>query len=92
MNKAKLKRFVWNNKEGILIGGLVGYLFSRFFLPDYINLNTIIQTQGLIDIITSSSGIELAERKIRVAFTVIGATIGMVIDMNLKEGWYRKWL
>jgi len=87
-----LKKFLWENKEGIIIGGIIGYVVATRFLPSNFDISVVQQTQGVIDLVSSGTPIEIAKTKVTWAFTIIGSAIGMVMDMNLKEGWYKKWL
>ncbi len=89
----KLLRFLKENVEGILIGGAVGFIFAKFFLPETFDFSMVQQTFGLMDVIkgTTETTLEWAKTKVIVAFTIIGSGIGLIIDMNLKEGWWRKW-
>ena len=82
---------VATNKEGIIIGGIGGYLIGKFFFGD-INLTALTETQGIIDpfISVGKSTIELAKTKVVIMTTLIGATLGAFIDNELKEGFLRR--
>ena len=78
-----IKDTLYEAKEGIIIGGLVGFLVYKFFLPESINLTDISQTQSLVDIIkpATTSVIEFAKTKLFLGLIVIGATIGGLVDL-----------
>lgn len=88
------KKFFWENKEGIITGAIVGFVISKFFLPESFDFSVIQQSYGLIDIIkgTGTSVLEIAKQKVIIAFTIIGASVGLALDMNVKEGEWKKWL
>ena len=88
-----IKRIIRQNKEGIIIGAIVGYLFGKFFLND-IDVSSIIQTQSVIDSLISAgkSSVELAKSKVVLATTLLGAVMGFIVDSQLKEGFFRRWL
>ena len=93
--KTDIKKFLTENKEGIIIGGIVGYIIGKYFLQGTIDLSSVTETQGIIDIIsgTTKSTIELAKTKIVLASTIIGSFIGAYIDSILPEqdikGWFK---
>lgn len=94
MARFNLKRFVFLNKEGILIGGLVGFIFAKFFLPETFDFSMVQQTFGLMDVLkgAGTTTLEWAKTKVVWALTIFGAGFGLMIDNELKEGWWRKWL
>lgn len=94
MSLKNIQRFFWENKEGMIVGAIAGYLVYQFALPADFNFSMVTSTFGLIDTLSSvaTSTIELAKTKVMWAFIIIGAGIGTAIDMSLKEGWYKKWL
>ncbi len=92
MSKFDLKKFFWENKEGFLIGGLAGFIFAKFFLPETFDFSTVQQTFGLIDFIkgTAEQTIEVAKTKVVWGFTILGTFIGALIDNYLPEGrWFK---
>ena len=87
VNLNRVKSFLLVNKEGIIIGSLIGFLVGKFILPDMIDFSLMGQTFGLIDIIQegSKSAGEIAKTKLVWASTILGGTIGLLIDMSLPE-------
>lgn len=83
----KITKLLRENKEGIFIGGIVGFLAGNYFLPTF-DLNVISQSFGVIDSIkpVSTTLIEFAKTKIMISSTIIGAIIGFIVDYNFKEG------
>lgn len=83
----KLISFLNSNKEGILIGAVVGFLVGKFILPNYIDMSMVTQTAGIVDVLTETAAntIELAKTKIVWASTIFGAGIGLLLDMGMKE-------
>lgn len=92
ISKNEIKRFFFENKEGIVIGGVVGYILGKYFLQDYFDMSIMGQTFGIIDVVkgATASTIELAKTKIIWASTIIGAVIGMILDNALPEKFWRK--
>lgn len=86
-------RFIKENKEGIIIGGIAGYVAGKYFLGD-IDLASISQTQSIIDPLISAgkSAIEIAKTKVVIVTTIIGMGIGVIVDNQIKEGWLGRWL
>ena len=84
---SKLISFLNVNREGIIIGAIVGFLVGKFILPDYIDMSIVAQTAGIVDVLQSgaTSAVELAKTKIVWASTILGAGFGLLIDMGMKE-------
>lgn len=81
-------RFLRENKEGIIIGAIVGWAISRFVAPQFIDLSILTQTQGVLDpfISAGKSLTEIAKTKLTVILVVLGAGIGAAVDMAVPEG------
>ena len=92
--KIDFKKILWENKEGIIIGIIVGDLTARYFLPQIIDFSMITQTQGIVDILSSAgkTTLEIAKTKLIWAGRIIGALVGLYIDSILPEKWYKRLL
>lgn len=90
---AKLKKLLYENKEGILIGGIIAYLVWRFMLPATFDFQAVVQSQGVIDMFKTAgtTTIEFAKTKVMWGMILIGAFLGFVIDYSMKERWWKKW-
>ena len=79
----KIKNFFKVNKEGMIIGGIVGaiaYFIWRGFVPKQMSiLQSSLSPQGLID----KLGVNL-EIKTFLFFVFIGISIGLIVDMLYK--------
>ena len=84
--------FLGRNREGIIIGGIAGWLIGKFFIPSDFDFSVITQTQGILDpfISAGKSAIELAKTKVIWGTTIIGATLGAVLDEITPEGRFFK--
>ena len=62
----RLKKFLWENKERIIVGAIVGYVIGRWFLPSTVDLQAIQQTYGLVDVVrgATTTSLEFAKQKI----------------------------
>ena len=80
-------KYIYPNKEGMIIGGVIGYFIGKYFLVNLIDLPSINQTQGVLDFImaTKTSAIELAKTKLAIASSIIGASVGGYIDYQIPE-------
>tara|TARA_Y100000310_G_scaffold25289_1_gene24195 strand:- start:1114 stop:1395 length:282 start_codon:yes stop_codon:yes gene_type:complete len=86
-----IQKILNENKEGIIIGAIAGYVIGSFFLPESVQLNVVADSFGIIDNLkqASTTALEFAKTKVVVATTIIGATLGFVIDNQMKEGFLR---
>ena len=86
-----LKR-LWEIKEGLIIGGAIGFLIGKYILPTQFDLNSIAQTQSALDFIKplTSNIIEFAKQKIIIATTLVGALAGGFVDAMLPENFFWK--
>lgn len=90
ISRKEIFKFFKRNKEGILIGGIIGFIIGKFFLEGFVDLNIIASnTNSFLDVLnTAKSGtIELARTKIIWASSIFGAMIGAFVDESLPEGW-----
>ena len=87
-----IKKILWENKEGITLGAVVGYVMGRWFLPDIVDFSMVMQTEGIIDVVAGAgkSAMELAKTKIIWGSTFIGGLVGGYLDSLLPEGFLRK--
>ncbi len=78
-----IKDTLYEAKEGIIVGGVIGFLVYKFLLPDSISIETIAQTQSMVDVIkpAATSVIEFAKARLMLSIIIIGAMIGGVIDL-----------
>ena len=88
---------VWENikknKEGIIIGGIIGWVVGKFFIPPGFDFSVIMQSQSLLDNFFSvgKTSIDIAKNKVIIATTIIGATLGYITDSLFPErGFFRK--
>lgn len=90
--KINLKKIFWENKEGILLGAIAGYLIGRFMIPADFNFSVVAQSNSILDTFksASTSAIEFAKTKVIWGTTIIGASLGGIIDSQLKEGFLKK--
>ncbi len=76
------------NKEGLILGAIAGWIVGKFIAPTFIDLSVLTQTQGILDPIISGgkSLVEIGKSKLTIMTTILGAGIGVVIDMLVPEG------
>lgn len=88
----QVQAFLWENKEGAIIGGIIGFVAGKWFLKSFGIDMSIFQEQGIIDTaISASKGtLEFAQQKAVWALTALGVFVGILGDMMLKEGWLKK--
>lgn len=81
--------YLKRNKEGIIIGAIVGWLVSTFISPTTFDATLI--AQSIVDpLIPGESVIEIAENKITIALIFLGATVGSILDEITPEGKFFK--
>ena len=83
-----IKRFMWVNKEGAIVGGVVGFLVYKFY-PQIVNeffmTKTAEQSIGLIDSLKSALPVtDFIQFKIMMVCILIGASVGILIDSIYK--------
>ncbi|MBI4029309.1 MAG: hypothetical protein HY376_03005 [Candidatus Blackburnbacteria bacterium] len=88
------KQFIWENKEGAIIGGIAGYFFIAPLLTKDASALQNLEAVGLIDVFksASTSAIDFARTKALWTGTLIGVVIGIIMDMVMAEGWLKKLL
>ena len=61
----KLWKLLKTNKEGIIIGAVVGYIVGRFLIPADFDFSIIMQSQSILDTFKSAgtTAIEFAKTK-----------------------------
>ena len=84
--KIDLQKIIWENKEGIIIGGVIGYFLSKSLFPSMVDFSVITQTQGMIDILASGSPLDIAQVKLSAVSSVLGSLIGGYVDSLIPEG------
>ncbi len=79
-------------KEGILIGGALGFIAGKWLLPNVFDLNSIAQAQSALDFIKpiTTTIITFAKTKLIVATTLVGALAGAIIDDMVPEGFLKR--
>ena len=97
MQKINLTQFLKENKEGLIIGAVVGFVIGKWLLPSSFDLTPVAESQGIIDTFKSAgtTAIEFARTKIIWATTLLGTAVGGLIDSLFKEGYLmnklRRW-
>lgn len=88
----KIFKLLKQNKEGIIIGAIIGWVVGKFFLPSDFDFSIVAQSQSIFDPLIESGKdtIELAKTKVTFATTLIGAGIGFVLDFFTTEGTFFK--
>lgn len=88
----KIIKILMENKEGIIIGGIIGYFLGKSVLLDMVDLSVIAQTQGIVDVVAGAgkSALELAKTKLIWASVAVGAVIGGYVDSLIPEGRFFK--
>lgn len=78
---ATTKRFLKRNKEGVLIGGVMGAIAAYYLKAQGVNFLFAADSTGLINyVMTGASKIDLAFTKLFITYIIIGAAAGFVID------------
>lgn len=93
MARNKLMRFLKENKEGLIGGAIIGYVVGKFFIPSDFDFSVVAQSESIIDVAKSvgTTALEFAKTKVILATTIIGATLGAIVDSMFKEGAWRRW-
>jgi len=86
-NWNRIRNYVYRNKEGALLGAIVGYFvafaYSKLGGGD---LSFILQSQGVFDtMVTTISGPHEIYVKLALFSIVAGAILGMILDEHV--GW-----
>lgn len=70
-------------KQGIIVGGLVGAYAAYYAIDQGMDISTLASAgKGLLDTLMSRSApLEIAQSKIYLGFTSIGATAGYIVDV-----------
>lgn len=88
-----LREFIRKNKEGMILGGILGLIAGLIALGFGYNPAFTIQGYGAIDTaLQNLSTIALSNVKFIVFITLLGILIGGIMDVILPEGWFRKWM
>lgn len=89
----QVQQFIWQNKEGAIIGGLVGWFIIAPLITKDTQSVVALQSSGLIDVVKSASttATEFAVAKAKWFAVFIGVIVGIVIDSQLKEGFMKDW-
>jgi hypothetical protein len=80
----RVKTLLKWNKEGLLVGAILGAVFAFYIKNKGIDLMFAVEKPGLIDYMVSIAPVDMAFLKVLITFTVIGATLGFVADMLIK--------
>ena len=88
----RIKQGLWENKEGIILGGLIGFLLGKFVLPTTFDLQAIAQANSVLDFVKAGTSniIEFAKTKIIIASTIVGSLAGGIIDNMMPERFVMK--
>lgn len=80
------KKFLFVNKEGALFGAIAGFIAFWFTKGTGATQMAAINSMGLIDVVVGKTVdiITIANVKLGLTYILIGALIGMVIDMVYK--------
>lgn len=79
---AKTKRLFKRNKEGALIGGIVGAILAYYMKASGANFLFAAESTGLVNyVMTEASKLDIAFTKLLITYLVIGAAVGFVLDM-----------
>ena len=83
-----IKRFMWVNKEGAVVGGIVGYVVFKFYpkiVNEFFMNQQAVQSIGLIDKVKDFIPVtDFVQFKLMLLFIIIGASLGVLVDMMYK--------
>ena len=87
------QQFIWENKEGAIAGGLLGWFVIAPLITKDSQSIVALQSSGLIDVVksASTSATEFAIAKAKWFAVFIGIIVGIVTDLQLKEGFMKNW-
>lgn len=90
----QVRQFIWENKEGAIVGGLLGWFVIAPLITKDTQSIVALQSSGLIDVVksASTSATEFAIAKAKWFAVGLGITIGVFFDMQLKEGFLKNLL
>ena len=89
----KWTKFIWEIKEGLILGALAGYVLGKYLFPNnVIDMNAVMQTQTVLDMMKSASqpAMEFAKDKLIIGCTIVGGLIGTVIDAMIPENKWKR--
>ena len=78
----KIKEFIIENKEGAFLGAISGAIIYWLFNRLGLDIGIVFQTQSMI-----SNILPTITQKTFLFFVLTGLVVGIIFDMNLKEGW-----
>lgn len=87
------QQFIWENKEGAIAGGLLGWFVIAPLITKDSQSIVALQSSGIIDVVksASTSATEFAIAKAKWFAVFIGIIVGIVTDLQLKEGFMKNW-
>ena len=88
------KDFIWENKEGAIVGGLLGWFVIAPLLTKDATTVQSMQNMGLVDVVKSASttAADFAIAKVKWFAVGLGTLIGIFFDMQLKEGFLKNFM
>ena len=89
----QVQAFLWENKEGAIIGGVLGYLFITPLLTKDASALQSLQSVGLVDVLksASTSAVVFARTKAVWLGVILGSIIGIIVDSLIPEGFWKRW-
>lgn len=85
INLKEIQKDIMVNKEGILIGGIIGYMVAQFLKQNPTLIELSMQTQGLFDNIVGSMNLSnIGEVKLTAIMVITFAFMGYVADKMIK--------
>ena len=87
------KDFIWENKEGAIIGGLLGWFVIVPLITKDTQSIVALQSSGLIDMAKSASttATTFAIAKARWFAVAVGIVLGTFVDAMIPEGFFNRW-
>lgn len=79
----KIKKDLEVNKEGIAIGGVVGYIVSQFLKSNPDVLSAAMATQGLLDNFLGEVSVATASTKLQIIMVITFAFVGYLVDRTI---------
>lgn len=86
ININQIKAYIKRNKEGALLGAIVGYFMALAYTKlGGADLTFVLQSQGMIDnLITTVQAPQIIYIKLALFSIMVGAMAGMILDEHVR--------